>query len=144
MHQHQFRLPGAFRMTMWNQLWDVSLIYNKKCLLVHFAWSCEMEIYDFSTLFWHFFHFFLMNPPQPPPNQLQSLVQVHCFFLIIHIVCPSQFHFFLSLNATEITLKNLQNFTKTSSISCKGNNVLIGHIRHNYYSKGMELMRTII
>ena len=107
MHQHQFRLPRAFRMTMrnfhmvmQNQLWAVPLIYNKKCLLVHFAWLCEifswlceMEIHNFSTPFWHFFHFFLLNPPQPPLNQLQSLVQVHFFFLIIHIICPSQFHF---------------------------------------------------
>ena len=47
-----------------------------------------------STPFCHFSHFFLLNPPQPPSIKLQSLVQVHCLFLIIHIVYPPQFHFF--------------------------------------------------
>ena len=47
-----------------------------------------------STPFCHFSHFFLLNPPQPPSIKLQSLVQVHCLFLIINIVYPPQFHFF--------------------------------------------------
>ena len=50
----------------------------------------------------------------------------------------------LSLNASKITLKYIQNFTKTISIFCKGNNVLFGHIKHNYYSNYMEFMRIII
>ena len=53
--------------------------------------------------------------------------------------------FHLSLHASKITLKYLQNSTKkTISISCKGRNVLLGHIRHNYYSKGMKLMKIYI
>ena len=41
----------------------------------------------------------------------------------------------LSLNASKITLKYLQNFTKIISISCKANNVLLGHIKHNTTQK---------
>ena len=139
--QHFCMIVWKFRMAMRNLFRVFLLSYNQNCFLVHFvrlceifAWSCEMEILNLSTLFFHFFYFFLLNPPQSPSNQLQSLVQVHCFFLIIHIVLPS----------SKITLKYLKNFTKTNSIYCKGNNVLFGHIRHNYYSKGMEFMIIII
>ena len=45
----------------------------------------------------------------------------------------------LSLNDSKITLKYLQNFIKTISISCKGNDVLLRHIMHNYYSKGIGI-----
>ena len=58
MHQHQFRLLEAFRMTVWNfrmvmrnQLLDFPLSCSQNCLLVHFAWSREMKIHNFSTPF---------------------------------------------------------------------------------------------
>ena len=96
MHQYQF-----------SPFWSISHDYAKfldghtkstlrfpfdlqhKCLLVHFAWlceifawSCEMEIHNFSTPFCHFFNFFLLNPPQPYPNQTLNLGpnQLHYLF----------------------------------------------------------------
>ena len=70
MHQHQFRLPRAFcmtvwnfRMVMWNQFLVFPLSWSQNCFLVHFArlcefsaCSCEMRILDFSTPFCHFLH----------------------------------------------------------------------------------------
>ena len=58
-----------------------------------FACSCKIEKHGFSTSFCHFSHFFLLTPFPPSSIQLQSLFQVHCLFLIIHIVYPPPFHF---------------------------------------------------
>ena len=107
VHQHHFCLPGAFRMTVRIFAWSCEIsfhFYPLSCSqnppLVHFArlceffaCSCEIEKHDFPTSFCHFSHFFLLNPPPSPSIQLQSLVQVHCLFLIIHIVYPPPFHF---------------------------------------------------
>ena len=162
MHQHQFCLLGAFRMivqnfcmVMRNQLLDFPLSCNKNCLLVHFAclyetftWSCEMEIHNFSTPFCHFSHFFLLNPPQPPPNQLQSwskpiaLLLSLCIWIFMNFICYLQFDSsLLSSIYQNHTLKWLQNFIKLVSNSYKGNNMLIECFRHNYYSKDVKLMR---
>ena len=126
-------------------------VLQPKPILFHFsrlcefsACSCEIEKHDFPTSFCHFSHFFLLNPPPSPSIQLQSLVQVHCLFLIIHIVYPLQFHFYFVTQCFKNHLKISPKLHKTISISCKGSNVLFGHIRHNYYSKGMKLVRISI
>ena len=149
MHQHLFLLPGAFCMTMRNQLWDVPLIYSKKCL-----WSISHEYEKFSHdhVKWKYINFQLLFDISSISffwihlNHLQisSKAWSKC---IASSSSSTSFAFLnsislLSLNASKITLKNLQNFTKTSSISCKGNNVLLGNIRHIYYLK--EFMRIII
>ena len=147
-----------FRMVMRNQLWDFPLICSKKYLLVHFiwlceifAWSCEMEIHNFSTFFCHFFHFFLLNPLQSPPNQFQIPVQTNYITFVIMHLDLHQLYLFSSIwlisfvtNLWNHTLKWVQNFIKLVSNSCKGNNMLIECFRHNYYSKDVKLMKIII
>ena len=88
-----FHLFGAFcmtvrnfRMVMRNQLWDFPLICSKKFLLVHFTWSCEI-----------FFNFFPLNPPQPPPSQLQSPVQTNCITSFIMHLDHHQLYLFSSI-----------------------------------------------
>ena len=161
-----------FRMSLNNFAWCISLIFvflkhfawlyeitftfplyaAAKLILFHFtwlcknfAWSCEIEKHVFSTPFCNFSHFFIFNPPPPPSIKLQSLVQMHFLFIFIHIVYPPPFHFpFVTLcfkNHLKISPKLNK---KTISISCKGSNVLLGYIRHNYYSKGMKLMKISI
>ena len=126
-------------------------VLQPKPILFHFArlcefsaCSCEIEKHSFSTTFCHFSHFFLLNPPQPPSIQLQRLVQVHCLFLIIHIVYSLQFHFYFVTQCFKNHLKISPQLHKTISISYKGSNVLLEHIRHNYYSKCMKLVRISI
>ena len=72
-------------------------LQQKKSLLVHFAWICEMEIHNFSTLFCHFFHFFLLNPLQSPPNQLQISVQTNCITSFIMHLDLHQLYLFSSI-----------------------------------------------
>ena len=93
IHELHFRLSGAFHMTvrnfrmvMRNQLWDFPLICSKKFLLVHFTWSCEI-----------FFNFFPLNPPQPPPSQLQSPVQTNCITSFIMHLDHHQLYLFSSI-----------------------------------------------
>ena len=80
-----------FCMVMRNQFSLLPFELQPKSPLVHFAHlckffacSCEIEKHGFSTSFCHLSHFFLLNPLTPPSIQLQSLVQVHCLFFIIH------------------------------------------------------------
>ena len=71
----------------------------------------------FSTPLCNFSYFFIFNSPPPPSIQLQSLVQVHFLFLIIHTVSLLHSIFNLSLNASKITLIYLQNLTKKPLVS---------------------------
>ena len=89
------------------------ILFHFAWLCENFAWSCEIEKHVFfSTPLFNFSHFFIFNSPPPPSIQLQSLVQVHFLFLIIHSVSLLHSIFHLSLNASKITLIYLQNLTK--------------------------------
>ena len=69
------------------------ILFHFAWLCENFAWSCEIEKHVFPTPLCNFSHFFIFNPPSPPSIKLQSLVQMHFLFLIIHIVYPPPFHF---------------------------------------------------
>ena len=151
MHRHEFCLPWAFRMFVRNQFSLFPFCAAAKTHSVSFRtivriFRMFMRNWknDFPTSFCHFSHFFLLNPPPPPSIQLQSLVQVHCLFLIIHIVYSLQFHFYFVTQCFKNHLKISPQLHKTISISYKGSNVLLEHIRHNYYSKCMKLVRISI
>ena len=121
------------------------LCENFAWLCENFAWSCKIEKHAFLTPLYNFSHFFIFNPPPPPSIKLQSLGQVHFLFLFIHIVYPPPFHFPFVTPCFKNHLKISPKLNKkTISISFKGSNVLLGHIRHNYYSKGMKLMKISI
>ena len=68
-HQQQFRLLRAFHMIVRNFCMVMRNQFLAR-LWEFFACSCEIEKHSFSTLFCLFFHFFLLIPLQPPPNQL--------------------------------------------------------------------------
>ena len=132
-----------FEMSLWfttkNALWSIS----HDCAKIshdHAKWKYIIFqlIFDISSIsfFWiHLNHLQIISKAWSKCIASSSSSTSFALFNSISL---------LSLNASKITLKYFQNFTKTSSISCKGNNVLLEHIRHNYYSKGMELMRIII
>ena len=148
-----------FRMVMRNQLWDFPLICSKKYLLVYFiwlceifAWSCEMEIHNFSTFFFvissisffwiHFNHLQINSKSQ---SKLITLLLSLCIWIFINFIYSLQFDWsLLSPIYQNHTLKWVQNFIKLVSNSCKGNNMLIECFRHNYYSKDVKLMKIII
>ena len=158
MHQNQFRLPGAFRKTVQNfrmAMRNQFSFFPLSCSQIHF-WSISHDCANFPHVHakWKNIVFQLLFAISPISffcihlNHLQfnSKTWSKC---IAFSSSSTLFTFIdsillLSLNTSKITLKYLQNFTKTISISCKGSNVLLEHIRHNYYSKGMKLMRIII
>ena len=96
IHQHHFRLPGAFRMTvrnfrmvMQNQFSLFPFELQPKSFLFHFIWlckffacSCEMEKHSFFNSFLSFLPFLSFDSTSttskstlnPNPNWL------HCFF----------------------------------------------------------------
>ena len=99
-HQQQFRLLGAFRMTVQNfrmVLRNQFLVFPLSCsqnsfpvhftrLCEFFTCSCKIEKHSFSTPFCIFFHFFLLIPLQPPPNQFQIPIQTNYItYFIVHL-----------------------------------------------------------
>ena len=123
MHQHQFRLLEAFRMTVWNfrmvmrnQLLDFPLSCSQNCLLVHFAWSREMKIHNFSTLFaifsisFSWFHSNYLQINSKFRSKPIALLLSLCIWIIINFICSFQFDssiFFTNLSKSyfEITPK---------------------------------------
>ena len=111
IHQHHFRLPGAFRMTVRNfsmvmrnqfSLFPFSYSQNPFCSIshdyanfshVHAKWKNIV----FSTPFCHFFHFFLLIPLQLPPNQLQIPIQTDCIASFIMHLDHHQLYLFSSI-----------------------------------------------
>ena len=162
---------NQFRMVVWNQLFNSSN-YNSlehfAWLCEIFAWSCEINLtilicLRHNSTFWSILHshakwkylifklsfvIFSISSFWIHLNYLQISSKSRSKYIASSLssilFALLNFISLLSLNASKITLKSLQNFTKIISISCKGNNVLLGHIRHNYYSKGMQFMRIII
>ena len=111
MHQHQFRLSGAFcitvqnfRMVMRNQFLVFSLSYNQI-----FFWSISHDCANFphvhakwkntvfQLFFCHFFHFFLLILLQLPPNQLQIPIQIDCIASFIMHLDHHQLYLFSSI-----------------------------------------------
>ena len=110
-HQQQFRLLRAFHMivrnfcmVMRNQFLVFPLSCSQNSFLVHFArlWeffacSCEIEKHSFSTTFCLFFHFFVLIPLQPPPNQHQIPVQTNYITSFIVYLDHHQLYLFSSI-----------------------------------------------
>ena len=111
IHQHHFRLPGAFRMTvrnfrmvMQNQFSLFPFELRPNSPLVQFArlcefsaCLCEIEKHSFSTPFCLFFHFFVLIPLQPPPNQHQIPVQTNYITSFIVHLDHHQLYLFSSI-----------------------------------------------
>ena len=111
MHQYQFRLSGAFhmivqnfRMVMRNQILDFPLSCSQNWLLVHFAWLCEifawsreMEIHNFSTLFaifsisFSWFHSNYLQINSKFRSKPIALLLSLCIWIIINFICSFQF-----------------------------------------------------
>ena len=118
MHQHQFRLPRAFCMIVWNfrmVVWNFrmvmrnqflvfSLSCNQNCFLVHFARLCEfsacsyeMTILDFSTFFtissisFSWFHFNYLQINSKSQSKPIELLLSLCIWIIINFICSLQF-----------------------------------------------------
>ena len=99
-----FHLFGAFCMTvrtfcmvMRNQFSLLPFSCSQNPPLVHFACSCEIEKYGFSTFFCHFSHFSFLIPLQLPPNQLQIPVQTDCIASFIMHLDHHQLYLFSSI-----------------------------------------------
>ena len=92
------------------------LVYFAR-LCEFFACSWEIEKHGFSTFFCHLSHFFLLTPLPPSSIQFQSLVQVHCLFLIIHIVYPPPFHFSFVIQCFKNHLKISSKLHKNPLVS---------------------------
>ena len=90
----QFRMiVRNFRMVMRNQLWNFPLICSKKCLLIHFAWSCEMEIHNFSLIFFISSIFFFWIHL----NHLQIPFKTNCITYFIMYLDLHQLYLFSSI-----------------------------------------------
>ena len=165
MHQHEFCLPGAFRMIVWkfcmvmrSQFSLLLFSCSQNPLLVHFArlceffaCSCEIENMVFQLLFvispisFSWFHFNYLQINSKSRSKPIALLLLLCIWIIINFICSFQFDSsLLSPIYQNHTLKWLQHFLKLVSNFCKGNNMLIECFRHNYYSKDVKLMRIII
>ena len=151
-------LPGAFRMAvrnfrmiMRNQLWNSPLVCSTnafwsishshaKFLHDHAKWKYLIFqlLFFISSISFFWIHLNHLQISSKSWSKCIAFSSSSTLFTLLNFIS------FLSLNASKITLKYLQNFTKTISISCKGNNVLLVHIRYNYYSKSMEFMGIII
>ena len=148
-NNNNFRLPGAFRMVVWNfrmimqnQFWDFPLVCS-----INAFWSILHDfifqlLFVISFLWIHLNHLQINSKSRfKPITLLLSL----CIWIFINFICSFQFDLsLLSPIYQNHILKWFQNFIKLVSNSCKGNNMLIGCFRHYYYSKDVKFMSIII
>ena len=166
IHQHYFRLPVAFCMTV-----RIFRMVMRNCFSL-FPLVCYSQhpfyfilhdyvkishgheksknmlfrlLFAISLIFSFLIHLHHLQFSSKAWLKPITLLLSLCIWIIINFICFLQFDSsLLSPIYQNHTLKCLQNFIKLVSISCKGKNMLIECFRHNYYSKDVKLMRIII